>query len=269
MLAFMHIRKTGGLTMRAILRKNFGTNNCDCPINDVTHREDWEWIKRCYPNLSSLQGHAVRIGTELEEVFPNPQYFTIVRDPIKRCISHYQHAIIHGQKQPALEEWVAKISNELCRAICGEANSDYAIEMIETRIGFVGMTETFNESMLLWKKWTGLPDLDLIYLPKNIAKSYSTKDKILNDPEAMGFIREQNQEDLKLFEYIRENVYPRQKADYGETLAHDLAEYEQELKNGSNLSFAALMGCAKRHLIYKRGLRDWKSELLTDHKRVA
>lgn len=70
MFAFMHIRKTGGLTMRTLLRKNFGIKNCDCPINDVIRPEDWDWVKKCYPNLQSIQGHSVRLTPEFDLAFP-------------------------------------------------------------------------------------------------------------------------------------------------------------------------------------------------------
>lgn len=268
MLAFMHIRKTGGLTMRAILRKNFGIKNCDCPINDVIRLEDWEWVKRCYPTLVSLQGHSVRVGTEFEQVFPNPRFFTIIRNPIARCISHYQHAATHGVK-PVLKDWIPSVANELCKAICGEANSNRAIEVMENKIGFVGLTESYNESMLLWRNWTGFPDLDLTYMSKNVASSSAAKSELKNDPEAMELIQSHHIEDKKLFDYVCQTVYPRQKAEYGDSLAADLSEYEQQLSRASNLSLPALLGCLKRHLVYKRGLRDWRAELQKPHKRVA
>jgi hypothetical protein len=269
MLAFMHIRKTGGLTMRAILRKNFGTKNCDCPINNVIQLEDWHWVKRCYPNLQSLQGHSVRIGAGLEQVFQKPRFFTIIRDPFKRSLSHYQHTMFHGSHNTPLKDWIGGISNELCQAICGEENSQHAIDVIEEHIGFMGITEHYNESMLLWRKWTGFPDLDLIYKPKNLARTSEAKEKLLADKEAVELIHTHNQEDQRLFDYVCNTIYPRQKSGYGDSLSTDLKEYEQNLVRGSNLSFQAILGTAKRHLIYKRGLRDWKEEQGTTGKRVA
>lgn len=140
---------------------------------------------------------------------------------------------------------------------------------MESRIGFVGLTGKFNESMLLWRSWTGLPNLSLTYKPKNVAKSSDVKQQILSDSNMVEIFKEANQEDQKLYKYVVQNIYSRQQSNYGNSLSADLEVYEQELASASNLSFQALMGCAKRHLLYKRGLRDWKAELSDDEKQVA
>jgi hypothetical protein len=168
-----------------------------------------------------------------------------------------------------LEDWLPHHRNELCRAICGEENSQHAIDLAEKHIGFIGLTDKFNESMLLWKSWTGRQNLDLTYKPKNVAKNSSVKQKILLDGSLTELFQEANQEDQRFYDYVTQNIYPRQLSQYGDALAGDLEIYEENLASASNLSFQALMGCAKRHLLYKRGLRDWKADLSNDEKTVA
>ncbi len=67
MLAYIHIKKTAGQTVRAILRKNSGTRHCDLPVDPSRiNSRAIAWIRRCYPEFAALSGHAVVPGGVLE-----------------------------------------------------------------------------------------------------------------------------------------------------------------------------------------------------------
>lgn len=92
MLAYIHIQKTAGQTVRAILRKNFGTRHCDLPVNpSQINSRAIAWIRRCYPKLEVLSGHAVGPVGVLE-LYENARVFTVLREPVARAISHYQYS---------------------------------------------------------------------------------------------------------------------------------------------------------------------------------
>jgi len=269
MLAFIHINKTAGLTIRNILRGNFGANNCDCPIHFGIRKSDWEWVKECYPNLLSLHGHSVLPNSSLEDVFEDVRYFTLVRDPFKRCLSHYQHKNGAGKNVLPLKTWLPIYSNHMCHKICGEGNAERAIETLESQNIFVGITDYFDESLLLWKHWTGLSNLNLNYISKNKARATVLKNAVLELPEAIELIHTYNQEDQKLFDYVCNTIYPRQKESYGGTLNQDVELFQSRKSSIPYFSLTSVVGTAKRRLIYKKGIRDWRTDWMREVNRAA
>jgi hypothetical protein len=69
MLAHVHIQKTAGQTVRAILRKNFGPAHCDLFKDYGDLERDWKWTVRCYRRLQSVAGHAVKPTTAFQRYF--------------------------------------------------------------------------------------------------------------------------------------------------------------------------------------------------------
>ncbi|MBD3674547.1 MAG: sulfotransferase family 2 domain-containing protein [Planctomycetaceae bacterium] len=269
MLAFIHLQKTGGLTIRNLLRSDFGGKNCDCPIHKGIRVSDWEWVKECYPDLESLHGHSVTPHSSLEEVFENVRYFTMLRDPFARCLSHYQHKHPPSRTALPLNQWLPLYSNLMCKAICDEENAELAIETLEQQKIFVGLTESFDESLILWRRWSGHPHLNLNYITKNKARSSVLKEAVLQLPHAIDLIREYNQEDRKLYDYVLNEIYPRQKTDYGDTLQQDLKEYQRTKSKLPPISLTSISGCIKRRLVYNKGIRDWRVDWMREANRAA
>lgn len=141
-LAFVHLMKTGGQTLRAVLRKNFGAQHCDTFLREESIPRDWKWMKICYPRMKSICGHSVvPFDDEFLSFFPNARFHTILRDPIKRAISHYQFCVGSGDVLPPFPEWMRENENYLTRRISGESSAAKAIDMLEERVGFVGLVE--------------------------------------------------------------------------------------------------------------------------------
>jgi len=253
MLAYIHIQKTAGQTMRAILRKNFGARHCDTLVNENIHSRDWRWIKFCYPHLTSLAGHGVKITPQFQHQFPQARYYTTLRDPFTRCVSRYQYHCERSSQKKEFRTWLTNNSNRMCEIICGEENAEQAIEFIETKIQFVGLMERFDESLLLWNKWTGISGLDLTYQSTNKAKSNQIKSQILNTPGYPELIQECHTQDQKLYEYVRDNVFPRQIHNYGDSLKNDLQEFTLRQESASNSSWGSVIGKVKRNLIFRPG----------------
>lgn len=261
MLAFVHMEKTAGQTVRAILRKNFGTRHCDFLVNRQARTSDWEWVRKCYPRLESVGGHSVMPYGEFDRIFQNVRYFTYLRDPIRRCLSHYQYIIDCKSAVDEFPKWILTQRNYQTRFLCGEENADRAIEILQQKIGMVGLVERFNESLLLWKRWTGCPRLDVTYRSVNVAQSNRLKQQLLSEQRNRDLLEECHVEDLKLFRYVIEEVYPRQQREYGDSLDSDLADFERSLSTASNWTFRGLLGKAKRNLIFRPGVRDWEADL--------
>jgi hypothetical protein len=255
MLAHVHIQKTAGQTIRAILRKNFGPAHCDLFKDYGDLEQDWKWTVRCYRRLKSIAGHAVRPTPAFEKHFPQARYYTFLRDPLRRCISHYQFILQSGVRCGPFRQWVESNADHQTRMIAGEPNAEKAIELVETRIGFVGLVERFDESLVLWKRWTGMAQIDIGYRAVNVARSNAVRENVLSDDRTGELIRDLHQEDAKLYRHVVEELYPRQVAAYGETLQDEVRSFERTLATGANSSWVELLGKAKRNLIYKPVMR--------------
>ena len=63
MLAFVHIKKTAGTTLTAILRRNFGTRHLDTRLHlyeDLFLADDLRRALKLYRRLDCIAGHHVR-----------------------------------------------------------------------------------------------------------------------------------------------------------------------------------------------------------------
>ena len=92
--------------------------------------------------------------------------------------------------------------------IGGTTSAADAIATIEKREMFVGLTERFDESMVLLRALVA-PDLDIRYERANVAKSSRIAKELLSDPVTRQMIVEANQGDLELYEYVLRELYPR------------------------------------------------------------
>ena len=269
MLAFVHMMKTAGQTVRSILRKNFGTSHCDFLINRGAREEDWLWAQKCYPQLDSIGGHSIMPRGDFDRLFSNVRYYTFLRDPIKRCLSHYQFLIAGGSAVDDFPDWIQTQSNYQCRFLCGEQHAEAAIEVLEQKVGFAGLVEHFDESLLLWRHWTGIENLDIGYKSVNVAKSNDLKQEILSQPRNRELLESCHEEDQKLYRYVLEEMYSSQIEAYPGSLKADLKAFEQQQKSASNWSWKGLLGQAKRNLKFRPGVRDWESELRESDRKVA
>ena len=257
MLAFVHIQKTAGQTVREILRKNFGGTHCDVyrGFDTLTLDDDaWSWIHRCYPTLKSIGGHnVVPRGRYLE--LENVRFFTFLRDPQARALSHYQFLVKRQTVSEPFIDWMEKNTNRQVKVLAGSENLELAIETLEARIGFTGMMESFNESLLMWRHWVGDAGFDIRYKPVNVARSNRLKEEILKDDVNVQALQESNSLDQQLYDYARKEIYPRQKAWLGDELDAQLKQFEQSLGRADNASLRNWYGRMKRNLLFRPGLK--------------
>ena len=117
MYAFVHIEKTAGTTLHSILRRSFGTGHCDIrlpfskrgPVDsdnrNVVDAADLKRVKRIYRSLRGISGHDVKPYSNLELECPEIRYFTFLRDPRRRFLSHFlTRAASHRREE--LDRWL-------------------------------------------------------------------------------------------------------------------------------------------------------------------
>jgi hypothetical protein len=276
MYAFIHIEKTAGSTLTGILRRSFGTRHCDIrlgrasrklgarDVRPCVEKADLQRVQRLYPHLDCIAGHSVKPYGGLGAPSSDIRFFTFLRDPAARYISHYlNRARVYDRD--AFDKWVASswTQNWQTKKIAGVPDADRAIEMMQQRIGFVGLTERFDESLLLLGQWLAEPGFRAEYRRVNqLEKKRRARDVVreqtdtsyLKTDYARQRIAEANAEDQKLYDYVVTRLYPRQVAAYRGELAADLQRLRQRNQSAGRLREPA-WPAFYRNCVYKPLLR--------------
>jgi hypothetical protein len=245
MYAFVHIDKTGGRTVRAILRNSLGTGHCEIRTpyarrpadpNDrsvYVTGDDLRKVRRIYRNLRGIAGHNVKAYSDLDAACPEIRYFTWLRDPVARYLSHYKNkARSYGREdfdRWSAAEWTHDFQT---RTLAGEASAAKAIDLLARRIGFVGLTEHFDESLLMLGQWLAEPAFRPDYQPVNqLAVKSRDRDvarertdlSYLEEPSVRARLREINALDQQVYDFAARELFERQRRAYAGDLAADVA----------------------------------------------
>lgn len=258
MLVFIHINKTAGRTVRYILRSSFGLRHCevepwhaqwtDPPFSSA----DLQRLRWLYPKLESIAGHRIKGYVNLEYDGTEFRYFTFMRDPLKTCASRFQYNVDYrGKKELVFEEWIENdwTRNQQTKMIAGVPDVNEAIRIIQKKNIFVGLTEQFDESMLLLKSLVE-NRLKISYKRVNVARSNALAESLLSNERTRQILTEANQADLELYDFVKHNILPTFQCEYGPALEADVADYQrtQDRKfNILNLELSRL----KQFMLYK------------------
>lgn len=258
LLAHVHISKTAGSTLNHILRSSFGARHC--PVEPWDQRygdapfsaDDLRRLQRLYPRLRSVAGHRVFGYVDLSDDPNEVAYFALMRDPIKACASRFQHKVQRsGRPESGFDEWIEQdwAHNRHTKAISGSDSVERAIEIIAEKRIFIGLTEHFDESLLLLKNLVA-PDLDIDYESVNVAKDKSVSQRLLADDRTREKIAEAQQADLELYRHVKQHLYPRYREAYGPRLDDDLARF-QDAQDRSFNDLNVFLSRLKAQTIYR------------------
>jgi hypothetical protein len=235
-LIYLHVPKCGGTTINSVLRSNFGESERFYvnPSNVSTSRQQLagrsESERR---SLKLLHGH---LSYGWHELLPqDATYFTMIRDPVARVVSHYNYVRFRTDHSHYLRETVQKedmsIAEYVTSGICDEMNNgmvrllagvedivqepygesdlpygtndpallDRALNNLEDHFAAVGLQEQFDESLLLFRDRLGLQSIS--YQRKNTGGRHY--DKVRPDTEDLEAIRSYNQLDRKLYQAVQ------------------------------------------------------------------
>ena len=169
-------------------------------------------IKRalCRKDLRAVIGHfSFGIHRYLTRAWA---YVTLLRNPLDRILSLYYHLNMLGSM--TIEEFVAnppwrEIDNDQTRRIsgfdpeigrCTKSTLNQAKENLRQYFSVVGVTERFDETLILLKRTFGWSK-ELLYYPKNVNPHRSTISSLpQNTLEA---IMERNKFDIELYEFAK------------------------------------------------------------------
>lgn len=261
LLVHVHITKTGGSTLNHILRSSYGMRHC--PVEPWASRsahepftvEDLRRVRKLYPNLRSIAGHRVFGWVDLSDGDIEADYFAMIRDPVRACASRFQHKVetTGNWEYDEFEDWIQQdwIRNRHTQALCGSDDADAAIRLIREKSIFVGLTERFDESMLLLKRRLA-PDLNISYRPVNVASKRSVSKRLLSDDRRRVMIEEAQASDIELLRLVKEELWPEYLEEYGPTFEEDLAEYRSARGDFNDLNI--FMSRLKAYAVYKPAL---------------
>jgi len=245
---FLHIPKTAGVTLRRIIKRQYDDNEMHhghFPTKEKTIKAFDNLPDECKSKIRMLSGH-LTYGIH-EQLSGNSTYFTFLREPIERTISHYYYIrsrphefeiakyLIENEIEfhEALErELIPDIQNVQTRMIAGlpydfPPNS-YSDEHLETakknlsnHFAVIGLVEQFDTSLMLLKKTFGWNNI--YYSRQNKTSRRPLQEDI--PKETMVLIEKENHLDIKLYKFAQE-LFAKQLAQQDETFAKDLRRFQ-------------------------------------------
>ena len=224
-LIFLHIPKTGGQTLTEILDQVYApekiyTIDYADPARALDGFRNMPPEKRA--GYSLIRGHA---AFGLHKILPRPaRYITFLRDPVERAASLYAHILrdpghyLHEQVRTmsfcefATSSLTAEMDNGQARLLTGFNASpsgqrppdleERAIAAMRDHFLFVGLTERYDESLLLLAKrlrWRRLPGCR----PLNVNPNPIAATSLLS--EEIAKIEAFNSIDRKVYLHARDN----------------------------------------------------------------
>ncbi|CAI4169539.1 conserved hypothetical protein [Alteromonas macleodii] len=200
-LFFIHIPKTAGSSFRVAAEQYFGSEatyfdygkssnetHPDILKFEYESKDRYLAAKSIKKNAKFLSGHV--IYPKYAPFFSAKSVVSFVRDPAQQVRSHYEHfSRLHGYTG-SFEDFIkeSRFANMQSKALNG---------VWTDAIGFIGITERYNESIALFNKYYGT-DIKVLDINKNTAKPSGTY--TLTDDE-FSLIREMNAKDFELYDY--------------------------------------------------------------------
>ena len=266
LLVFVHINKTAGTTLRYILRSSYGSRHCDVEpwhaawSDPPFSSEDLKRVRRLYPRLASIAGHRITGWADLEEPGTDLLYVTFLREPIALCASRFQYQLEYRRKRGLVfEDWIRNdwVRDAQTQRLGGTTDPRDAIDTIARKRMFIGLTERFDESIVMLKHLRA-PDLDIRYAPRNVARGSDVAKRLLEDPTTRGMLVDANRADLELYRHVLEDVFPTQERAFGPSLEARVAELRQRGDAGYRRGRLAMYGL-KQRAVLKPTLRLYRA----------
>ncbi|MET3089269.1 sulfotransferase family 2 domain-containing protein [Priestia megaterium] len=211
LIIFMHIPKTGGTTLNDIFKKSYAENEIYDHVPLEAMRNHFSQLKEeDKKETKAISGHHFY---GIHDLFSKPYtYFTMMRNPIERVISLYYFLKTYpgyyeeNMRNMSFEEyidWDPQARNGQIHQICGQ-NSQLSLEKAKENLKVfevVGITEMFNESLLLLKNKFNWANIE--YKKENVTKSRPRISEV--SPKIIKKIEKNNELDIELYEFIKSN----------------------------------------------------------------
>ncbi len=263
MICFVHVERAGGTTLHTIFRNNHPFGYLPLTPRSIWANEDdhvftltqaQKFFRLC-PFAVGFGGHTVRTYIDYASVLGKPvRYITYLRDPIARYISHYNyHRNVSGIDW-TLDAFLRekRLHNFMTKRLAGCFDVERAKEQLEQRVAFVGLTDRFDESLLLLRAELGLPELNIFYEKQNASRiAHYEKDPELQKDETQQRIREVNALDIELYDFARNELYAKYVHRFGPGLDQAVEDFQEVNRTYTFNKVRRLCWSAFRYLGYR------------------
>lgn len=239
---FLHIPKTAGTTLDQIIFRHYRFKNV-YQTGLIAQQGVRDYIKMSEAekaNYRLLKGH---LNFGIHKYVPNAwAYFTFLREPIDRTISHFyyiaqskNHALYNQiqSQQMGIGEYIESgldpmLFNAQTRLLsgvwdtipagtCTPEHLEQAKENLEKHIKVIGLTEQFDESLILLRETFGWSHLH--YTRQNVTSNRPKTEGL--SPEELSAVKSANELDLALYEFALP-LFQEQITRYGPAFDKDL-----------------------------------------------
>ncbi len=234
MICFIHIERAGGTTLHHIFRNNYASFVTLTPwyywANEeanVFSKSEAEHLFKWIPRPPAFGGHTSRSYLGYEDVLKTSiEYITFVRNPVSRYLSQYHYHNHVMKRNWTIEAYLdeSRFSNYMTKRIAGCFDVDKAKDELANRFGFVGITERFDESLLLMKKVLGLKIIKPYYEIKNAVPVAQKNEEIDKYSEQ---IIQNNSLDIELYRFVEDELFASYISNYGASLEGELLELSE------------------------------------------
>lgn len=217
-VCFIHIEKAGGTTLNDFFLENLPSYWIMPPKKmEYGWRYDARYLNklRKFMRFNHIGGHQLAAFEDYGQVFPNPLYVSFVRHPVERFLSHVNWSSKRGVSTD-LERVMAneRTLNQQCFRISGTRTFSAAKSLIEAKNYFVGVTETYDQSLFILQRLLGLKHAP--FQSSNITELRHKKLRLADlDAGEQARLQDANAEDFKLYDWITNEYFDQQKKRVG------------------------------------------------------
>lgn len=203
-IVFLHIQKTAGNTLQQVLFNNRkGYVAFDYTNGERLTPTLLQTLQKRYPfKISGIGGHQLDC-TQKNSFFGDDQFtFTVLRDPLDRYISFYNHLITKQGYDFTFDFYLTgePQRNFQTKAIAKEENAEKAIAILQENFDFVGLFESMQETT---ERLGSMLNLDTNQKSLNHSKVKAITKADLTD-EQMKLALANNQEDYKVYAFAKQ-----------------------------------------------------------------
>jgi hypothetical protein len=211
LIAFVHIPKTAGGTLKSVFADAFGSKSIHNAGNYLLNTErTTEKATTVGPHTRFTLGH-VPYGLFRSNLPPDTRYITFLREPIERVVSHwFRH--LDGKKgslPEALESGMPQVTNLMTRFLCGHVDAlgqlpDSAVDEAKTNLesfDFVGFQDRFDESLVVLQERLGMP---MTPYGQSVHVNANRPEVDAIDEATVELIKQHNHLDVELYTWARE-----------------------------------------------------------------